>query len=76
YLVNTSHVLPLKRSISSYFSVFFHLCIYSGPLLRWFIYHLNLGIRIEDNIIVKRKGNINLSSNIPKEIKEIESLIK
>ncbi|MDO8064307.1 aminopeptidase P family protein [Candidatus Phytoplasma bonamiae] len=41
-----------------------------------YIDYLNLGIRIEDNIIVKKKGNINLSSNIPKEIKEIEYLIK
>ncbi|MDV3166464.1 MAG: Xaa-Pro aminopeptidase ['Waltheria sp.' little leaf phytoplasma] len=41
-----------------------------------YINHLNLGIRIEDNIVVKQKGNINLSAKIPKEIEEIESLIK
>ncbi|MDV3201539.1 MAG: aminopeptidase P N-terminal domain-containing protein [Candidatus Phytoplasma australasiaticum] len=40
-----------------------------------YIEHLNLGIRIEDNIIVKKQGNINLSAKIPKEIAEIESLI-
>ena len=34
-----------------------------------------IGIRIEDNILVTKTGNINLSQKIPKEIDEIEPLI-
>lgn len=32
----------------------------------------SIGIRIEDNILLTKKGNINLSKNIPKEIKDLE----
>ncbi|WP_334330765.1 aminopeptidase P N-terminal domain-containing protein [Candidatus Phytoplasma prunorum] len=36
----------------------------------------NIGIRIEDNILIKNNGAINLSKHIPKEIFEIENLIQ
>ncbi|CAM12013.1 Xaa-Pro aminopeptidase [Candidatus Phytoplasma australiense] len=36
----------------------------------------NLGIRIEDDILVTKNGAINLSQKIPKEITEIEALMK
>jgi Xaa-Pro aminopeptidase len=36
---------------------------------------LNLGIRIEDDILVSINGNVNLTQNIPKEINEIEKLM-
>ncbi|MGA0448000.1 MAG: aminopeptidase P N-terminal domain-containing protein [Candidatus Phytoplasma pyri] len=36
----------------------------------------NIGIRIEDNILIKNNGAINLSQHIPKEIFEIENLIQ
>ena len=35
-----------------------------------------LGIRIEDNLIIQKDGNINLSKNIPKQIADIEKLMK
>lgn len=41
-----------------------------------YLKQFNIGIRIEDNILVTKNGNINLSSNIPKEIEEIEKLMK
>ncbi|MBS2126344.1 aminopeptidase P N-terminal domain-containing protein ['Fragaria x ananassa' phyllody phytoplasma] len=37
---------------------------------------LNIGIRIEDNLLVTKDGAINLSQKIPKEINEIEVLMK
>ncbi|TVY12144.1 aminopeptidase P family protein [Candidatus Phytoplasma pini] len=37
--------------------------------------NLNLGIRIEDDILVTSKGNVNLTCEIPKEISEIEDLM-
>ncbi|MDV3196196.1 MAG: Xaa-Pro aminopeptidase [Candidatus Phytoplasma stylosanthis] len=36
----------------------------------------NLGIRIEDDILIKNNQNIILSKDIPKEIKDIENLMK
>lgn len=36
----------------------------------------NLGVRIEDDILVTDSGNQNLSSAIPKEIDEIEAILK
>jgi Xaa-Pro aminopeptidase len=36
----------------------------------------NIGIRIEDDILITEKGNINMSENIPKEIGEIENFMK
>lgn len=35
-----------------------------------------IGIRIEDNIIVRKDGNINLSKDLIKEIKDIEAFMK
>ncbi|MCP4049277.1 MAG: M24 family metallopeptidase [bacterium] len=40
------------------------------------VYNEKTGIRIEDNLLVTEEGCINLSNDIPKEIKDIESLIK
>ena len=39
------------------------------------LYKENLGIRIEDNLLVTPSGCLNLSSNCPKSIKNIEELI-
>ncbi len=36
----------------------------------------NIGIRIEDNILLTKDGNINLSQDIIKEVKEIEAFMK
>ncbi|MGI6359870.1 MAG: aminopeptidase P family protein [Acholeplasmatales bacterium] len=36
----------------------------------------NIGIRIEDNILLTKEGNINLSKDIIKEIKDIETFMK
>ncbi len=38
--------------------------------------YMNIGIRIEDNILVTEAGYENLSQKIPKEIKDIEKLMK
>jgi len=35
-----------------------------------------IGIRIEDDILITKDGTINLSAMIPKEIKDIEALYK
>lgn len=35
----------------------------------------NMGIRIEDDILVTKDGNFNLMKNIPKEVEEIEELM-
>ncbi len=35
-----------------------------------------IGIRIEDDILVTKNGSLNLSADIPKEIEEIEKIIK
>ena len=35
----------------------------------------NIGIRIEDDILITEHGNVNLSKNIPKEVSEIEKLM-
>lgn len=35
----------------------------------------NIGVRIEDDILITENGNINLSRNIPKEIDEIEKIM-
>jgi len=36
----------------------------------------NLGIRIEDDVVITEKGIVNLMGNIPIEVEEIESLMK
>ena len=36
----------------------------------------NIGIRIEDNILITKDGNINLSKDIIKEVKDIEKFMK
>jgi Xaa-Pro aminopeptidase len=36
----------------------------------------NIGIRIEDDILVTGTGRKNLSTQIPKSIREVESLLK
>ncbi len=38
--------------------------------------YLNIGVRIEDDILLTREGNINLSRYAPKEISDIEQLMK
>jgi Xaa-Pro aminopeptidase len=41
-----------------------------------YVWDEGIGIRIEDDILITENGNINLSSDIPKEINEIEELMK
>jgi len=36
----------------------------------------NIGIRIEDCILITKKGNINMSKGVPRKIKDIEKLMK
>ncbi|MDD5182652.1 MAG: aminopeptidase P family protein [Bacilli bacterium] len=36
----------------------------------------NIGVRIEDNILITKEGNINLSKDIIKEVKDIEKIMK
>lgn len=36
----------------------------------------NIGVRIEDNILITKDGNINLSKDIIKEVKDIEKIMK
>jgi len=36
----------------------------------------NIGVRIEDDVLITKEGNIVLSKDIPKEIAEIEKLMK
>ncbi|WP_341266746.1 aminopeptidase P N-terminal domain-containing protein [Candidatus Phytoplasma fraxini] len=36
----------------------------------------NLGIRIEDNILIRNSGNINLTESIPRKIEDIENLMQ
>lgn len=37
--------------------------------------YLNIGVRIEDDVLITDEGNVVLSGNIPKEVDEIERLI-
>lgn len=39
-------------------------------------FHEKIGIRIEDDLLITEKGFRNLSENIPKTVKDLESLIK
>jgi Xaa-Pro aminopeptidase len=39
-------------------------------------YDETIGIRIEDNLVMTQKGCMNLSSIIPKSVREIEKLMK
>ena len=34
-----------------------------------------LGVRIEDDILISEKGPVNLTQDVPKEIKELEAII-
>lgn len=36
----------------------------------------NIGVRIEDCILITKKGNINMSKGAPRKIKDIEKLMK
>jgi Xaa-Pro aminopeptidase len=36
----------------------------------------NIGIRIEDDIVITKKGPLNLSVDTPKTVKEIEAVMK
>ena len=36
----------------------------------------NIGVRIEDDILIKEKGNENLSGCVPRTVAEIEKLMK
>jgi Xaa-Pro aminopeptidase len=38
--------------------------------------YLNTGVRIEDDILITGEGNINLSRYAPKEIEDIEQLMR
>ena len=38
--------------------------------------YLGIGVRIEDDILVTESGNENLTSGVPKEIEEVEALIR
>lgn len=60
-----------------------HMISNEPGLYGWFsarvggeLYEGEMGIRIEDDLLVTEKGCINLSREIPKEIAELESLIK
>lgn len=35
----------------------------------------NLGVRIEDNILIKKDGNINLTKDVPRKTEDIEFLM-
>jgi Xaa-Pro aminopeptidase len=41
---------------------------------RWPSRFRNIGVRIEDNILVTSEGSITLTADIPKNIDEIESI--
>ena len=36
----------------------------------------NIGVRIEDCILITKKGNINMSRGVPNRLKDIEKLMK
>ena len=38
--------------------------------------YVNIGVRIEDDILITKEGNINLSRYAPKEIEDIEQLMR
>jgi Xaa-Pro aminopeptidase len=38
--------------------------------------YINIGVRIEDDILITKGGNINLSRYAPKEIDDIEQLMR
>ena len=38
--------------------------------------YINIGVRIEDDILITKEGNINLSRYAPKEIEDIEQIMK
>ncbi len=38
--------------------------------------YINIGVRIEDDILITREGNMNLSSYAPKEIEDIEQVMR
>ena len=38
--------------------------------------YLGIGVRIEDDILVTESGNENLTSGVPKEIDEVEALVR
>jgi Xaa-Pro aminopeptidase len=38
--------------------------------------YLRVGVRIEDDILITREGNLNLSRYAPKEIEDIEQLMR
>ncbi len=60
--------------------VFFHEHIPAGLVFTvepgFYFREENLGIRLEDNILVTSTGQLNLMANIPIEVDEIESLMQ
>jgi len=44
-----------------------------GPVYEQYI---NIGVRIEDDILITSGGNINLSRYAPKEIEDIEQIMR
>jgi len=49
---------------------------YKKKVLSVYKKYENNGVRIEDDILITEKGNVVLSKGVPKEIKEIEDLMK
>ena len=75
YMHNPSHHLGIDiHDISSFYKKIEPNMIFTvEPGI--YISEENLGIRLEDNILVTKKENKNLSKNIPIEIEEIEHLM-
>jgi Xaa-Pro aminopeptidase len=44
-----------------------------GPI---YMKYINIGVRIEDDILITKEGNINLSRYAPKEIEDIEQIMR
>ena len=69
---------PAARNLRSRFKKFFWFRSRAGPQKNIGIYlpDESLGVRIEDDIVVKKNGYKNLSKAIPKTVVEIEEAMK